>query len=516
MKRTIYINVMLLLAFFLLPVTLQAQESFWCGGDLTNILDPNQADALQAVLQEAYNAILGSFFTVAIDDSTEPPPTGVLVHKPEKTWAGYTLLSSLGGHYDPNADVTYGAILIDMDGSIVKEWPLVPYPARMLPGGYIMGGTGQFEEFTGVPNLVQWDWNGNEVWSWNSYASSYPGAPYLSGFHHDYQREGSPVGYYVPGMEPMVQGGKTLILSHYIPPLEWTAEITIHPLFDDALYEVDWEGNLTWEWHLWEHYDQLGFSEAAKQAIYENYVGRVPDVGSDYMHTNEASHLGPNKWYDSGDLRFDPDNILIDSRSSNIISIIARHDHPKGQWKEGDIIWRVGPDYSYGHPEYKLGQIIGQHQAHLIQKGLPGAGNILLFDNGGMAGFGSFMPGLKPMVSNKLREYSRVLEFNPVTLEVVWEYACPQPKLDSEGNVVEPVCFSAFVSGAQRLVNGNTLVCEGQSGRVFELTPNKEIVWDYAVPFGGGDTGLAFLGYNTLYRAERIPYWWVPEELLDN
>jgi len=502
----------------LLSVAPVTAESFWCGGDLKNALPAEVVESLQTALEEAYNAIQGVWFTFSSDGPADAPPTGVLVHHPEKTWDGYTLLSCLGGHFDENTGTTYGAILIDMQGAIVKEWPLVPYPARMLPGGHVMGGMGLFEEFTGVPQLVQLDWDGNRVWEWNGCASSFAEAPYHSGFHHDYQREGCPIGYYVPGMPPMVEGGKTLILSHYIPPLEWTAHMTTHPLFDDALYEVDWDGNLTWEWHLWEHYDQLGFSAAARQAIFDNYVGRVPDVGSDYQHTNAASHVGPNKWYDQGDLRFHPDNIMIDCRSSNIIMIIARHDHPEGQWQAGDIVWKVGPDYRYGRPEYKLGQIIGQHQAHLVPQGLPGAGNVLLFDNGGLAGFGPLMPGLKPMVFNKLRDYSRVLEFDPVTLDIVWEYACPEAKVDADGNVIEPAFFSTFVSGVQRFVNGNTLVCEGQTGRVFEITPDKEIVWDFASPFGGGDTGMGFLGFNTIYRADRIPYSWIPldVEMLTN
>lgn len=511
MKRYLIFVACILLVIWVMPA--RAEHSFWCGDDITKSLPPEMVESFQAALEEAYAMARGSFFTRGGDGSGDPPPTGVLVHTPEKTWSGYTLLSSLGGHLDPDTGVTYGAILIDMDGSIIKEWALIPYPARMLPGGYVMGGTGQYEEFTGVPNLVQMTWDGDIVWQWNGFASSYEGAPYHSGFHHDYQREGSPVGYYVPGMEPMVQGGKTLILAHYIPPLDWTAHMTVHPLFDDALYEVDWDGNLTWEWHLWEHYDEVGFSESAKQAIYENYVGRVPDVGSDYMHTNEASYIGPNKWYDAGDLRFHPDNIMIDCRSSNVTMIIARHDHPDGQWQEGDIVWKIGPNYEYGNPEYKLGQIVGQHQAHIIQKGLPGAGNLLMFDNGGMAGFGPLMTGMKPVVSNKLRSYSRVIEFNPTTLEMVWEYACPKDKLDDEGNVIEPKMFSGFVSGVQRLVNGNTLVCEGQSGRVFELTPEKEIVWDYVADFERGDTGMGFLGPNTFYRAERVPYTWIPQVL---
>jgi len=93
------------------------------------------------------------------------------------------------------------------------------------------------------------------------------------------------------------------------------------------------------------------------------------------------------------------------SRNANFIAIISR--------ETGEIVWRVGPDYSPGNPEDKLGQIIGQHHAHMIPKGLPGEGNILVLDNGGIGGYGD----------SKIRAYSRVLEFNPVTMEIVWEYS---------------------------------------------------------------------------------------------
>ncbi len=70
-----------------------------------------------------------------------------------------------------------------------------------------------------------------------------------------------------------------------------------------------------------------------------------------------------------------------------------------------------------------MGQIIGQHHAHMIPRGLPGEGNILLFDNGGFAGYGAPNPGAPTGFNNALRDYSRVLEFDPVSLEVVWKYS---------------------------------------------------------------------------------------------
>lgn len=512
MKPRLYITVGVLLGLVLAPIAAQAQEIFWCGGEITNMIDPNQADELQTALVQIHGAVRGGLFFLGGRNPEETPQTGVVRHDPDRAWDGYTLLSSMGGYVDPDTGENNPAVLIDMEGNVIKAWPLTSTPSKILPGGYIIGQEGRLGSSGGQTcPLVQLDWDGNKVWEWRGRPRS-PGSEEVFGCHHDFQREGSSVGYYAPGAQAKATEGKTLILSNYHPPVEQTAHISKHLLHDDALYEVDWDGNLLWEWYAWEHFEQMGFCEPAKEAIYETFAGFDPNGGSDYQHFNAASYLGPNPWFDGGDLRFHPDNIIFDCRSSNIIAIVARHDHPEGQWASGDLVWKVGPDYSYGNPEYKLGQIIGQHMAHMIPAGLPGAGNVLVYDNGGNAGYGPLMPGLPPVASNRLREYSRVVEFDPITLDVVWEYANPQPQYDAEGNCTEARFFSPFISGAQRLANGNTLVCQGSNGRIFELTPENEIVWEYISPhLGPVDPDAGRFGSTNVYRAYRIPRSWVPE-----
>ena len=134
--------------------------------------------------------------------------------------------------------------------------------------------------------------------------------------------------------------------------------------------------------------------------------------------------------------------------------------------------------YKRQSPELrKLGWIIGQHHFHMIPKGLPGEGNLLVFDNGGWAGYGTPNPGSRIGTKNALRDYSRVLELNPVTLEVVWKLT---PKELGHAIPTDASKFySPYVSSAQRLPNGNTLVTEGSDGRVFEVTPEYEIVWEW-------------------------------------
>ena len=160
------------------------------------------------------------------------------------------------------------------------------------------------------------------------------------------------------------------------------------------------------------------------------------------MHINSMSVLGENKWYDQGDERFHPDNLIIDARNANILAIISK--------ETGDIVWRVGPDFNENEATKKLGWIIGQHHLHLIPKGLPGEGNLLVFDNGGEGGYGTPNPGSLTGVNNARRDYSRVLEFNPITLEIVWQYT----PLEA-GNLLftdASKFYSSYISAAQSTV----------------------------------------------------------------
>lgn len=421
-------------------------------------------------------------------------PHGVTVYDSEKCWSGYNLVPLIND----------GVLLFDMNGNEIRRWTMQAMPAKLLPGGYVMGTSGFRHPDYGMQDgvdLIEIDYDGNLVWKFDhlQYIDD-PGRDrrWMARQHHDYQREGNPVGYYVPGMDAKPLEGNTLILAHQTIH---NPKISDKKLLDDVMIEVDWEGNILWKWSVSAHFDELGFDEAAKNVLFRDPNLRSADGGvGDYLHVNCMSYLGPNKWYDAGDMRFKPDNIIFDCREANILAILDK--------ETGAIVWRIGPDFNATPQLRKLGWIIGQHHFHMIPKGLPGEGNLLVFDNGGWGGYGTPNPGSKIGAKNAQRDYSRVLEFDPVTLEVRWKLT---PKELGHAIPTDASKFySPYVSSVQRLPNGNTLVDEGSDGRVIEVTPEHEIVWEWISPYyTHNQTGPK---ENMLYRAYRYPYSYVPQE----
>ncbi len=418
-------------------------------------------------------------------------PTGVTLFNKDKAFSGYTLFPT-----------TKGALLIDMNGNEVKLWQgLAGFPNKLLPGGYVLGSTGARRgklAHHDQLDLVQVDWDGNIVWKFDkTELVSDPGKEprYMARQNHDFQREGSTVGYYYPAAAPKTKDGNTLLLAN---ENLYNHDISDKRLIDSKIIEVDWSGNILWSWRASDHFDELDFDEAAKNALSRN-PGLKGDAGGFWLLINNFSTLGENKWYDAGDERFHPDNIIFDSRAANILAIISK--------ETGKIVWKLGPDFNENEKTKKLGWIIGPHHLHLIPKGLPGEGDLLLFDNGGRAGYGLPNPGSPTGLYNAVRDYSRVLQINPITLEITWQYT----PLEAGGLLFTDATkfYSPYVSSAQRLLNGNTLITEGGDGRLLEVTPDHEIVWEYINPYFSKIGGRYSL--NMIYRAYRVPYEWIPQ-----
>jgi hypothetical protein len=173
------------------------------------------------------------------------------------------------------------------------------------------------------------------------------------------------------------------------------------------------------------------------------------DLRYEWTHANSVEQL--------------PDgNVLISFRNINTVGIVDR--------QSGEFVWKFGP------PE-----LAQQHDASYLPNG-----NVLIYDNGAHR-------------LNGPLSFSRVAEVAPETSEIVWQYIDQTP----------PNFFSPYISGAQRLPNGNTLITEGDFGRLFEVTMEGQVVWEYVSPFFGrmpvfGEANRIFRAYR--YGAEAFPH----------
>jgi Arylsulfotransferase (ASST) len=397
-------------------------------------------------------------------------PTGTTLYNPEKAFNCYVLIDGRDGR----------SYLIDMNGNDVHSWPFTGFPAEMIDPEINGGRLGDIicqkePEIFSCENLLKVDWDGKILWEWGKKA---PGGAAKQ--NHD--------------LAPLSNGNILLVAK----VLSTLSEITDGPVNDQAIYEVTPDGDIVWKWISSEHIEELGFAGERKNLLFS---GKMRPRSSIFV-INDMAPLGPNRWHEEGDARFDPDNIMIDSREASFIAIIEK--------KTGRIVWRMGPDYpaNYDHSlksftgnfPRPVDTICGQHDAHMIPKGLPGGGNIMVFDNQGASGF--------PPIYLNLFPGSRVVEIDPTTQEIVWQYDA------SCGGRPFWTFFSSFISSARRLPNNNTLICEGMHGRLFQVTEKGEIVWEYVNPHFGRwtdhDTESGGSLSNYVFRAQPIPYSWVP------
>ncbi|OKH69042.1 ArsR family transcriptional regulator [Mycobacterium sp. SWH-M5] len=390
--------------------------------------------------------------------------------------------------------------LIDLNGDVIHQWPYAGVPARLLDPALNNGRVGdigvQISESgdarggiyaNGTVGRLNWD--GELEWEWGTQA---PGS--VARQNHDWE---------------LLPNGNWLILvtvPRAVPALG------DHVIGDQGLYEVTPAGDIVWQWLAGDHLDEFGFSDAGWEVLRAT-IARDPDDPWGYLEMNSAKTLGPNRWHDTQARSvFNPDNIMISFRKANIIAIIDK--------ASGAFAWKLGPYYddAPGSQHQRINahkvprpvdQTSGQHNPHMIAAGLPGEGNILVFDNQGGAGY--------PPAPIGIYAGSRILEIDPVTKEIVWQYTAEDSGLPSW------TFFSSFVSNAQRLPNGNTLITEGMQGRLFQVTSDGEIVWEYHSPYQGHGVagepevkqtrvpGIDRLTLTALvYRAQAVPFEWTP------
>jgi len=193
----------------------------------------------------------------------------------------------------------------------------------------------------------------------------------------------------------------------------------------DTLLEVDRAGKVVWTWKAIERLGKL--------------LPEKPSHPNEITHINSLQELPENPWHAAGDQRFRPGNLLISARNLDTIFIIDR--------QSGDVVWSYTEDLDL------------QHEALMNGPGLPAPGMIHLFNNRR----GSFWSDRQ----------SELLEIDPRQGSVVWRYKSPG-------------FFCPTAGTQQKLPNGNLLVTSTRGGRVFELTRDGRIVWQWVPPYEPG------------------------------
>ena len=198
------------------------------------------------------------------------------------------------------------------------------------------------------------------------------------------------------------------------------------PVRDNSVAMLNENGELLDEVSLWElmrSAPELFTLQEGKTRNFEG--GREVDL----FHANSVEWLRLPELEGTHPI-YGPDSVLICLRNQDTLAIF--------DWKTKKLLWTWGQD-----------ELSGPHDATLLPNG-----HILAFDNG----LG--------------RDYSRVVEVDPLTDKIVWEY-----------KAAEPQSFYSMARGAnQRLANGNTLVTESDDGRLFEINSQGEIVWEFLNP----------------------------------
>jgi hypothetical protein len=354
--------------------------------------------------------------------------TGLTYHNPNKSFKGFTLLSPPGSE---------SAVLINMAGQIVKRWHFSDFRpgfGKLLPSGNLM--------ITGSdPELVKQARAADEK---TLLANLVLRLRRLGGGYtmlREYDFEGNLLWSYdnsaIHHDFHVKENGHILLPEWVVLPEEVAKQVRggirnrgkkQPPMLGDDVIEIDRAGQVVARHHIWKYFHPRR------------------DPIQPLENRGEWTHLNGLDLSPEGQL-------VISCRSNSRVAVI--------DLAAEKLVWKLT------EPEISM-----QHNATFVE-----GGNIQVFDNG--------------MNKPDALPYSRVIEVDPKTSKVVWQYKANPPQQ----------FFSGHISNAQRLAMGNVFICEGTSGRLFEVTRNNEVVWEWINPFvHGSDEGELSI---SIYRAYR-------------
>lgn len=414
------------------------------------------------------------------------PTVGLILNKPH-TAQGYTLLTA------DAADSADYAYLIDHLGRIVHTWRLDRlrrvnwYPKLLRNGNLLIMDRTIVTEITSAGDIV-----------WSCYAAD---------FHHDFLK---------------LPNGNVLLLVRGFKTRDEAIAAGFHPDFIkpdgleyDFLLEIKPTGpdtcEVVWEWSVWDHMIQDHDPSKDNYGIIADHPERI-DINYPF---DQLDHNRRHDWLHSNAIDYNPslDQIMLSVRHYSELWIIDHNTTTEeASGPKGDLLYRWGNPQTYQAGDFEDQRLFWQHNTHWIPPGLPGEGNILIFNNGaGDTGF--------------VRWYSSVDEITPPPFdgdayqkepnsafgpdEATWTYTAEERT---------ELFYAPRGASAQRLPNGNTLILDGPQGTIFQVTPTGKTVWEYINPIKNYTSELTYQGDlpykgnprdfprdNSLFRVEWYP-----------
>jgi PKD repeat protein len=415
--------------------------------------------------------------SVIINASVSSRTVG-LMKNTSKAFDGYTLFAP------KQNKMTY---LINNEGRVVNKWTSVYSPGQsvyllenghllhtcMMQGGSIGTGGGE------GGRVEEFDWDGNLIWYYNLNSDT-------QRQHHDVKMlpNGNIVMLVVEKRTYAEAVAAGFDMSKFQPDVA-----TYQMVLPDSVIEIKPDytkgsgGTVVWEWHIWDHLIQDFDPTKANYGVVANHP-ELMDCTGGAMFWNHANSIDYNPEFDqiAISVRGQSEVWIIDH--STTTSEAAAHTGGK-RGKGGDLLYRWGNPSNYGVSAARATQkYFQQHDTEWVKSDCPGAGNITCFDNGlgrSSANASSVEEFTPPVDADG--NYTSVAQGSAyLPVDYTWTYW---------GDTANPM-YSQNISGAQRLPNGNTIICSGGTGDLREVTYSGEIAWKYINPVQA--TGLIIQG----------------------
>ncbi len=366
--------------------------------------------------------------------------------------------------------------------------------------------------------LQELDWDGTVLWEWRLGDEKHV-------IHHDIER--------LPNGNILALGWELKSREEAIAAGRRPDTVTDKGLMTEYILEIQplrpKGAKIVWQWHIWDHLVQSHDESVANYGRPSEHPERLDlnaDAGAPLISPEELEQLKALGYVDSAaepeDLRVDflhvnavdyhagLDQIAVSVPSLGEVWILdhstttleARGSQGGKSGKGGDLLYRWGNPATYGRGDGSAMRLFFQHDVRWIPEGWERAGNLTIFNNGRDRPAGAFSSVdeiTPPLLANGSYQLAKGAAYGPEGL--AWTAALPEDR------------FAPFISGATRLRNGNTFVCSGTDGKLLELSPGGEIVWEYRNPYSGelrlADGKPATPGTENypygVFRASRIP-----------